>query len=262
MKKKSFISLLLNLLLLPASLLLIFSCVTATPTSHADLCADWAELRVGEYIIQNNVWNKGPRADFEQCIYKTNPESDFPFGWRWYWPAVDGNVYAYPEIIFGYKPWNSSSTTGSLPVRLSENRNITVSYTLSQSVKGTFNRSFDIWLTSTNPPTTTTITREIMIWLDHAVLSPAGTFRGTYDIDGESYDYYNGSVNTGPWTYIAFVKKTPELNGDTKLNLFFDFLVGRGDVAASEYCTSIEFGNEVVSGTGNIEFTNFSITVE
>jgi hypothetical protein len=242
------------------------SCTTTAPTNHAGLCADWAEFNIGsasEYmIVQNNVWNKGSRNDFEQCIYQADPASSFPFGWTWSWPNADGNVHAYPEIIYGYKPWNPQTTTPNLPVLLSAGKSIIVTYAVTQKVQGAYNRSFDIWLTATNPPTPATITREIMIWLDHSGISPAGTFKQNCTIDGESYAYYNGSVGTGSWTYIAFVKTSPELAGDTKVDKFFDFLVSRNAVSASEYCAAIEFGNEVVYGTGKTEFANYSVSVK
>jgi len=241
--------------------LFVVSCESGTNYSHAGDCADWAEITVGEYIVQNNVWNKQDITYYEQCIYKQSQATDFPFGWHWTWPEPPGGVKAYPEIIFGYKPWNSSSTTPALPIQLLAISGITAAYDINQTATGSYNLAFDIWLNSKNPPDSGSITREIMIWLDHEGMVPAGNYIDTVTINSEAYAFYMGDVNTGSWTYIAFVKQTAEYSGDTKIDLFFDYLVSNGYIADTAYCSSIELGNEVVEGSGSTEFADYSVTV-
>ena len=76
-------------------------------------CSPWEEYSFGPYLLQNNTWGQGDIIDFSQCIFTT---SDSIFGWNWDWPNIGNNVKAYPEIIFGKKPWSSSSTNNILPI--------------------------------------------------------------------------------------------------------------------------------------------------
>jgi hypothetical protein len=46
--------------------LFVVSCERGTNYSHAGNCADWAEITVGQYIVQNNVWNKQDITYYEQ----------------------------------------------------------------------------------------------------------------------------------------------------------------------------------------------------
>ena len=71
-------------------------------------CDPWAQRLYGDYLIENNIWGQGEINDYSQCIFTTNDSS---FGWNWTWPDVGYNVKAYPEIIFGKKPWSTTSTT-------------------------------------------------------------------------------------------------------------------------------------------------------
>jgi len=238
--------------------ILLASCGSSTNYDHTGLCADWEEFSIGDYLFQNNVWGKGSISDYEQCLFEASG-GGFPAGWHWIWPQPGGGVKAYPEVIFGHKPWNASSTTLDLPVQLSEDPEITAAYDITQDASGSYNLAFDIWLTSTNPPTGNTITREIMIWLDRNIIVAAGTFQETVTIDSESYDFYRADF--ADWTYLAFVKTAPEFSGNTRIDLFFDYLVGEGHITAAEYCASIEFGNEVISGSGQTELTSYSVTI-
>jgi hypothetical protein len=253
-------------LLFSIAIVLTFPGVTACVNDkrveydHTGYCADYAEFNVGELIVQNNVWGKQGITTYEQCVFGTGSPAGFPVGWTWTWPEPPGGVMAYPEIIYGRKPWSSSSTTTYLPRRLSDINTLTVSYDITQTAAGSHNLSFDIWLNDADPPTPDNITREIMIWLDHAVMGPAGTYQGPVTIDGEAYVFYMGSVGTGTWTYIAFVKQTPELSGDTNVKLFFDYLVSIDAVEDTEYCSAVEIGNEVVSGSGRTEFSSYTVT--
>ncbi|MBN1797886.1 MAG: hypothetical protein JW822_04890 [Spirochaetales bacterium] len=239
--------------------LFVVSCDSGVTYNHSGNCADWAEITIDEYIIQNNVWGKQNITNYEQCIYKESPIDNFPVGWHWVWPEPPGGVKAYPEIIYGHKPWSAASTTADLPVQISAITDITAVYDITQTASGSYNLAFDVWLNDTNPPTGESITRELMIWLDREVMVPAGTYQATVNIDGEAYDFYK--TEFPDWTYIAFVKQTSEFSGTTRIDLFFDYLVANGHIADTEYCSSIELGNEIVSGSGSTEFANFTVTV-
>jgi hypothetical protein len=260
-----------QLFLISAGIIFVLAVFTACPPSPnphyaIEKCADWAEIEIPalELIVQNNVWNKQDITNYEQCVFKELTNKDCPFGWHWAWSSTDGSVKSYPELIFGQKPWSPSSTSPSLPIMISDVSNITATYDITQSVSGSYNLAFDIWICSSNPPVGTgneneTIEQEIMIWLNNLSLMPAGPVIDSPEIDGEEYDFHK--MEFTDWTYIAFRKKTRELSGDTKIHLFFDYLVANGHISANHYCSSIELGNEVVTGSGTTTFNDFSLQV-
>ncbi|HEQ72182.1 MAG TPA: hypothetical protein ENN69_06815 [Spirochaetia bacterium] len=222
---------------------------------------DWQEMTFEDFIVSNNVWGKKDTTNYVQYIYRQSEESEFPFGWGWYWPKEDGRVKAYPEIIYGFKPWASRSTNDALPIRVNNIGDITVAYDITSTATHDYNLSFDIWVTKEQRPTPQNITHEVMIWLDQKDLLPVGELVETVTLGGEEYDFYAGNVSQGTWQYLAFVKKTPEYKGDTKINLFFDYLVKKNYVKPEQYLASIEFGNEVVAGSARTTFQNYQVSV-
>jgi hypothetical protein len=63
------------------------------------------------------------------------------------------------------------------------------------------------------------------------------------------------------WKYIAFLPEHPIVEGPLELTLFFDYLLSSGLVPSGSDLSSIEFGTEVVVGTGTTEVSGFAIEV-
>ena len=85
-------------------------------------CRDWAKLRNAGFVYENNVWNQGTikREHRAQCLLKRVVDGKVQYGWRWQWPRAGGNVKAYPEVIYGHKPWftdNSESAPSNIRYR-------------------------------------------------------------------------------------------------------------------------------------------------
>ena len=97
-------------------IILYFNFLIAQDTTFN--CNEWSQFSFGEYIIENNVWGQGDIDDFIQCIYRTGNGDDIHFGWSWDWPNSNNDVKSYPEVIYGKKPWSSSSTTPELPIKI------------------------------------------------------------------------------------------------------------------------------------------------
>jgi hypothetical protein len=261
-------NILLIMLDLTLVILLAASCNNGSGTSHDnELCSDFASITFGEYILENNTWGSGSLSNYTQCIFWDNNNTYFPLGWLWDWPeGSGGNVKAYPELIYGYKPWSSYSTSDNLPLQVNSVSSITVSYSISTSANGTYNLAIEFWLTSNEIPTEDEITTEVMIWLDTVGMIPAGTFQSDETIDEEGYAFYAGEVDTGEWLYIAFVKDTPEFQGQTSIDAFIDFLLATDNpltslpyISNTDYIASIEIGNELIVGSGTTTFTSYSI---
>ena len=110
-------------------IILLFSYAIAQDTTFN--CTGWSQLTFSEYVIENNVWGQGNINDFTQCIYRTGSEDNTHFGWNWNWPNVNNNVKSYPEVIYGKKPWSSSSTSQTLPIKIENIDQMYVDYDLN-----------------------------------------------------------------------------------------------------------------------------------
>jgi hypothetical protein len=228
--------------------------------SRKEMCHDWAGLFIGEFIIENNVWGKADITDYKQCIFQEAGDT-LTFGWSWNWPSADGSVKAYPEIIYGNKPWAQSSTTPNLPIQLSEMNEIIVTYDTVTEATGVYNFAFDIWITFSDEINPENISREIMIWVNNAGMIPAGEATDIITIDGEKYAFYAGDVNTGEWLYVAFVKEVKSESAMLNIHNFLTYLIENEYMSSEEYLASIEFGNEIVQGSGEVVFYNYTINM-
>ena len=81
------------------------------------ICGDWEQESFGSYILENNVWGQGDITNYSQCIFLVD---NGHFGWKWDWPNEGSHVKSYPEVMFGKKPWSSSSTHSSMPLQVQE----------------------------------------------------------------------------------------------------------------------------------------------
>jgi hypothetical protein len=232
-----------------------------TIPSEGSSCEDGAEFTINDFILSNNVWGKGSETNYEQCIYYESINNQTEIGWNWNWPA-NGNVRAYPEIIFGLKPWSTTSTSALLPAQINSN-NITLNYSGSALAIGQWNLAYDIWLTNSLTPTPENITHEIMIWMHKTdSITPAGTNRGTISISGNNYDLWVSENHNNSWAYIAFVTETTKLSATVDLNAFMDYLISNNYVSPELYISAIEFGTEIFEGIGNVALTEYDVEVQ
>jgi len=224
-------------------------------------CADWDHITLGGIVVENNVWNKKSVTDYRQCIFRGTRDGKTVFGWKWKWPDSN-DVLAYPEIIYGHKPWNPGSTTPELPRAVKDIQACTVTYDIAMKKTGVGNLAFDVWLTREAVPAEKNIVMELMIWIDHNGQIPDGASRGTVTIDGADYDFYKGNPPHAGWGSTAFIKKVPTHQGVTDVKKFLDFLVKNKHLSRDNYLASIEFGNEICGGTGRTEFREYRVEMK
>ena len=228
-------------------------------------CGDWDELTDSVLIYQNNVWGKGDITDYEQCLLKRNHDGATEYGWRWQWPEGTGQVKAYPQVIYGHKPWNSKSSTSVLPARIASITQLSIAYSVELSAAGAYNLAYDIWLTSANPPTPDTITHEVMIWLDQTFEAQPQVFQAGQFVAGDiAYDLYvrPGFHPESGANYIAFVSQKPQLSGVVDIVEFLSYLVDHNHISADHYVASIELGNEVIEGAGELWLQHFQVKAD
>ncbi len=224
------------------------------------VCQDWAELFDGEYLYSNNVWGKGEITTSEQCLLIRGEGDELEHGWSWQWPTegADSSVKAYPEVIYGHKPWSDHSTTPRLPIQLAELAALQLDYAIVTEATGVYNLSLNLWLTDSAKSTPENVVHQITIQLQHECITPAGKLIGTATIGDQSYDRYSGEVED--WQYTAFTSKSAQPKAHISLKAFLDYLIRQNKLSNKHYLAAIELGNEVASGQGTTWLQKFEIT--
>lgn len=205
-----------------------------------------------EVAKQGVVWFKG-NLDLSNVSLET---------WR---------VIAYPELIYGVKPWTPELKTNmsrylNLPIRLADLPRVQalIDYAVHES-SSPYNVAFDIWiLRSPNPRTPREGDVEIMIWVHRQAANftpqPAGKRIGVVEvevlIDGvhrvEKFEvWYHERVGDG-WRYIAYVLADSKPYREVGLDITH-FIERAADLLKltqeDYYIYSIEFGYELFYNT-------------
>jgi len=173
----------------------------------------------------------------------------------------------YPEIIYGKNPWHAVSTTTSLPVALDSLKTLEVSMIVNMKPYTKYNFAFDIWITNNTKSSPTDITDEVMVWL---VWTPGQAGEHVLDTLNDGYNVYQhrvyqhwNMIMTSPGEQHRYHQFTIAKQGvPSKINLlaFLDHL--RKEKHDLRYLASIELGNEVWSGVGATNITEFRIDLK
>jgi len=232
-------------------------------------CGLYATLDLDHLKIENNVWNASGLAtnSYSQCIYTYKNEGLSLFGWQWAYPSDAFGVNAYPQVIYGWKPWQTESTTPLLPKSLSAISQLKVHYEVDVDRNtGNYNLAFDNWIHSSAAITPQNILFEFMIWEDTHDLLPFGDFQEVVETTHGTYDFYRGEPDWEPpgsnWTYLAFQRTENRNQGTVDIDELLQFLIDREIVSDQHVLASIEFGNEVGNSTGSTIVKQFEIELE
>ena len=115
------------------------------------VCSDFAQFSSGDIKLENNTWNAQNLVlgSYEQCIYQQQTSSRIIWGWSWSYPDNARGINAYPQIIYGKKPWHEQSTTPHLPIQIETINQLKVSYDIAIARnEGEYNLAYDLWLTA------------------------------------------------------------------------------------------------------------------
>ncbi|MGZ5201900.1 MAG: GH12 family glycosyl hydrolase domain-containing protein [Telluria sp.] len=221
----------------------------------------WPKMAVGDYAVTNNLWGKGSISNFTQCISATSVgtvennkavQTGVTAKWNWSWPDSDFNVKSYAEIL--YQPQGQPLD----PIPFAALGALTVKHDVTIDATGDYNLAYDMWVDATKSVGQWPHKAEIMIklqgtWKDSPVVD-------TITVDGVSYDV---CVDNGPsrqWTFLAFTSTTPMPKATIRVKPFVDYLLAKGYLASTDYLSTIEFGSELVKGTGTATVNAYSVT--
>jgi hypothetical protein len=236
-------------------------------------CANGATFVDGPYTYENNQWGSGKaRGKFEQCLLKRQAGDRVEYGWTWDFPGVDTSVFAYPEIIFGWKPWSGGTPSDArFPLRVADVQKLSLVYEVATEATGHYNLAPEVWLTREKPsgfaPNPSLISTEIMFWVESAGQArPAGGIVDHTVVDGKRYDLWRmdgaGDKGNGQgWRLLSFTLRETERKGTIPIDDLLEYLAGAGQIDAREYVASVEFGNEISGGRGTTWVKRFQVEV-
>ena len=228
-------------------------------------CGKFSLINKGEINVENNTWNATNLApnSYEQCIYQYNNW----VGWKWSYPDTAEGINAYPQLIYGKKPWHNGSTTTALPIEIDQIERLKAQYAVAISRnEGEYNLAFDNWISSAVSSRPEEILFEFMIWEDYHEIIPFGDFIANIVTPNGTYDLYTGQPTWEPegtnWTYVAFDRTSKRTEGTADIDLLLQYLVDQAIVPRNSYLSSIEFGTEIGNSKGYAVIKSFDISLE
>jgi len=236
-------------------------------------CGEFFTINEGPYRWENNTWGSGKaRGRYEQCLLEREVDGKTERGWTWNFPGLDPSVFAYPEIIYGWKPWSGGRTTDKrFPLKVADVKHLVINYHIEMQATGAYNLAPEIWLTrsghASNSPNPSTITTEIMFWMDYkAEARPAGSIVEHPVVDGVTYELWKadsiGDKGNGQgWVLYSFKSPKIQHQGTISVHSLLGYMSQKNLIKQDEYVASVEFGNEVMGGTGTTWVKRFDIEV-
>lgn len=217
-----------------------------------------------QYQIHTNIWGQLEEGESLPLVgldtFSVNHQRRI--AWKWDIQNRDqSKIVAYPEIIYGWKPWMPNSTSVSLPQPLSNIQTISSSYDLESKAQGHYNLAYDLWITNQKNAEVEHITAEIMIWQSWESLRPLGKKLNTIDTPFGTYEFWKGKTSDD-WDYFAFRSLKAQWEANLEIKWFTDFLIKNQHLQPDDFLASVEFGNEISSGVGQTIIHSFNIEVQ
>ncbi len=218
----------------------------------------------GSWTLTNDTWGALPEEALSSGVFMND---DKTFGW--YWDRANplkkpGETYVKP--IFPNARIGGThlieSTTKTFPIKLKDIKSMTfdVAYDYLTKPTGSYNLAYEMFFTNTDRPDPNLVPRvEVMIWLEHTFPQPPNTLKGTYSDSGNSYDLNSWTMADGRDYYSFSIQKLPPLPVQHRAdasNIFNQLSLDQ-----NLYLMGIQFGNEVVEGSGRIKISQLKITL-
>lgn len=224
------------------------------------------------YNVTNNMWgvfeklaaNTLPYA-ITVCVegkQKSPTEMSAKFTWslpQWDGKLVQADIKAYPSIVHGHELNGATSSPSIFPRAISDSTKVVANYDVTVTSNGLDQTFFDVVYTSS--PNSNNLTTDIVIDVGVSPYAPrVSDYIEDIVVDDILYKVYRNSDLTPPRYSIWFALQKPNMKGTLRLKPFNDYLVRKGFVAATDYIETIDFGTEVITGTGETIVRSYSIT--
>ncbi|WP_330328879.1 hypothetical protein OHS33_03400 [Streptomyces sp. NBC_00536] len=210
--------------------------LASAPASAAvwNSCDQWGSTSLNGYELYNNVWGSGTGS---QCIWANSGT-----GWGvWANHPNTGGIKSYP---------NSTKTINKTIDSLGW---LTSSYNVSVPSSGAYNTSYDIWDTGHR--------YEIMLWVNYnGAVGPIGTWQATVSLGGHNWNVYKGT--NGSNQVFSFLRTSDSHSGTVDVKPILHWIAHtKGWMPGSETIGDVQFGYEITSSSGGLNFTTNNLTV-
>lgn len=227
-------------------------------------------IMLARFNVTTNDWGvygKPLTYSFRNCISARNvTEESVAATIEWSLPqigeqGVGYDIKSYPAIIYGHQLNGAYTMNSHLPIPVNAiTPTLAANYEVEVQETGWSQTFFDVVFTSGRANNTLTTDIAVMVTkTPYAVQMDSSEFVETVTIDGVTYDVFAHKRET-PRFSIFFYPRTNKLSGSLKVKLFSDYLLSKNFLNANDYLDGIEFGTEVISGTGKTEIKSYSIT--
>jgi len=156
-------------------------------------------------------------------------------------------------------------------MRVSDLPPLSLSYEVETVANGSYDLAPEVWLMSGPGPfgsaNPKSITTEVMFWMDYAAgASPAGEVIEKTTVDGVEYELWKAAsigkdANGKGWVLLSFKSPTIQRKGTIHIHTLLKHLVDAQLVNPNDYLGSVEFGNEVMGGSGTTWIKQFDLRV-
>ncbi|MFC8507287.1 hypothetical protein ACFU3J_07990 [Streptomyces sp. NPDC057411] len=210
--------------------------LAAAPASAAvwNSCGQWGSTSLDGHTLYNNIWGSGAGS---QCIWANS-------GTNW-------GVWADHPNTGGIKSYPNSTKAIRKPI--DSLTRLTSSYNVSVPSSGAYNTSYDIWDTDHR--------YEIMLWVnDNGPVGPIGTWQAGATLGGHSWNVYKGT--NGSNQVFSFLRTSDSASGTVDIKAILDWIAHtKGWMPGSETIGDVQFGYEITSSAGGLDFRTNNLTV-
>ncbi|KJK47223.1 hypothetical protein UK23_21085 [Lentzea aerocolonigenes] len=192
----------------------------------------WGSWSNGGYTVRNNVWGggRGPQTIWANSYSNWGVRSNQP---------NTGGVKSYPH------------SEKMVNRRLSALGRLTSNFNVSYPNAGSYTTAYDIWANNN--------AYEIMLWMNKVGnVGPIGSFQTSVSVGGHSWNVYRGS--NGANAVFSFVRTSNTGSGSVDIKAVMNWVRSRGwfgDVTVG----AVQFGYEITSSSGGLNFTTNSYSV-
>jgi len=218
----------------------------------------------GSRTLTNNIWG-APQDEILDSGVFLNPDNSF----GWYWSRenprlkADNNLVQpiFPNVrIGGNMTIESNSRFFSALTSEITSLKFEVSYKYLVAPTGAYNLAYELLFSDTNRPNANPIPKaEVMIWIHATFTQPPSTYQGDFTDGNNNYHLYSWIRSDGR-LYASFIQESlPQLQADHTVDV--KSLLGNLTIDSSWYLLGVEFGSEVVNGSGKIEIDKLSVNL-
>ncbi|MEV6962380.1 hypothetical protein AB0M97_24970 [Streptomyces sp. NPDC051207] len=209
--------------------------LAAAPAQAAvwNSCDQWGNTTLGGYTLYNNIWGSGAGS---QCVWANS-------GTNW-------GVWADHPNTGGIKSYPNSKKVINKPI--TSIGSLTSSYNVSVPSSGAYNTSYDIWDTDYD--------YEIMLWVNKTgPVGPLGSAQGTVTLGGHTWSVHKGS--NGHNEVFSFIRTSNSSSGTVNILPILKWIKDTKGWMGNETIGDVQFGYEITSSAGGLNFTTNNLTV-